>query len=425
MFDSLIYIFFAATSIWTLLNPSGVLPATLLVAILILLVLVLRGLYLSNIRFRIVSEDVLILLFLLVSMFSVLFNVNSYTLNINHLYAEVSVMLLYYFCIKTAISNSVLSQKPSKILNAVFVAAVTIAITGIVDFLLLTQGINIADILPMGQANVVAGTGIFSRARGFFVEPTDFALAMNAFFPLLLIHTFYNRNLRRFTWLSSIYVFCLIICRSAAGIFGLFLGILFAYSVAIFSREIRLFKAVKIGIVFIGLMLLSMSVVDVVFDGFSSQIIDKILFVEESASAVARVEAYSKVYSLLSLADERILFGYGTGFLSGDFGSTSHSWYLSVLVEKGIVGCMILFTLIVFVLLRLIRMKSKLKYGLLVSFVALNAHYATQTGFYFPFIWILLVFAQLNWSEEVVSRGLSVLIKKNPSVLSCSQDEVR
>lgn len=417
MINSLIYIFFIATSIWTLLNSSGVLPATLLVAILIFLMLVLRGLYISNLRFRIASEDVLILMFLLVSTFSVLFNVNSYTLNFNHLYAEVSVVLLYYFCIKTALINSVYKQMPAKILSAVFVAAVTIAITGIGDFLLLTQGINITDILPMGQANLVAGTGIFSRARGFFVEPTDYALAMNAFFPILLQYTFYSRKMTRFTWLSSIYVFCLIISRSAAGIFGLFLGILFAYIIAVFSRDIRLFKAVKLGLIFIGFLLLSMSVVDAVFEGFSSQLIAKIFFVEESASAVARVEAYSKVYSLLSSADERILFGYGTGFLSGDFGSTSHSWYLSVLVEKGIIGFAILCTLILNVFLRLIRMKSKLKYGLLVSFVALNAHYATQTGFYFPFFWILLVFAQLNWSEEAMSRGLRVSIKKHPHFL--------
>lgn len=408
MLNSLIYIFFASTSIWTLFNPSGTRPFSLLVAILILFILTLRGLGISNLRFRITAEDVFILMFLLASTISVLLNVSRYSLNFNHLYAELSVTALYYFNIKAALVNSAYRQAPAKILNAVYTAAVIIAITGIVDYAFLTQGVNIAEILPMEQANVVAGTGMDSRARGFFVEPTDFAMALNAFFPMLLLYTFYTRSMGWVAWLSSIYVFGLIISRSAAGIGGLLIGILMALIMAVFSRDIKFLRTIKIGLLFFCCLFLVMGVAEMFFEGFWSSIIAKILFSEESSSAVARTEAYSRIFSLLSSAGVRILYGYGTGFLSGEFGSGSHSWFLSVLTENGIVGLGILFTLILYVFLRLYRMKSKLKYGLLISFVAVNIQYLTQTGFYFPFFWILLVFAQLDWSKYSLKKPLII-----------------
>ena len=59
-------------------------------------------------------------------------------------------------------------------------------------------------------------------------------------------------------------------------------------------------------------------------------------------------------------------------------------------------------------------MKSTIKYGLMVSFIAVSLHYLTQTGFYYPFLWILLAMIQLKWTnpnntnEISNSVGLSV-----------------
>jgi hypothetical protein len=411
MLRILIFVFFISVSNWTLFNPVGIFPLSLIVAIFIMLTLLLQASASLKLRFRISIEDLFIFIFLLVSVSSVFLSSidHQYNLNLNHLYAEISVIVLYYFFIKLALNYC----EANMVLKAIYVASLIIAITGIIDYVLLIQGINIADILPMEQTNLIAGSGFSSRVRGFYVEPTDFAMALNAFFPISILYAFSIRRTKRMMLLIFLYSFCLVVSRSAAAFGGLLLGFSMAFFVAIIKRDISIKNSIKYLIVPTVFLTLFLTLINIYYFNFFASILQKLSLSNENISVVNRLAAYLEMIELFMLPEANIYLGYGTGFLSGDFGRSGHNWYLSILVEKGIVGFLVISLLLLTVFIRLIRQKSIMMYGFMVSFVAIAVHYATQTGFYFPFFWILIVIIQLRWTNHHNTNDISNSVEFN------------
>ena len=323
MLRILIFVFFISLCNWTLFNPTGMFPSSLLVATFLMLTLFLKVSMRHELKFRATIEDLLMLLFLLVSFSSIFISLigHNYNLNLNHLYAEISVVILYYLCIKFALSN----VETSMVLKAVYISSVVIAMAGIIDYVLLTQGINIADILPMEQTNATSGAGIDSRARGLFVEPTDLAMAINAMFPVAIMYAFTMRNTKRLVFLILLYCFCLVISRSAAAIAGLVLGFSMAFFVGIIKRDINFITAIKYLLVPFVVLTLFFTIVNIYYFDFISGILLKLSLSGDSASAVNRVNAALEMIELFMLPVANTFLGYGTGFLSGELGYAGHN----------------------------------------------------------------------------------------------------
>lgn len=92
------------------------------------------------------------------------------------------------------------------------------------------------------------------------------------------------------------------------------------------------------------------------------------------------------------------LLGYGPGYLSENHPS-SLSWFVSVLVENGIVGMAALLMIVVYAFFKIMNIQSNIKYGIFTSFVAVSLHLMTNTGFYYPWFWLLLVLVQFDWTS--------------------------
>ena len=92
------------------------------------------------------------------------------------------------------------------ILNSLYYAFLLISFSVIIDQTFLAIGINIADYIPMETSNLLVGVGIFTRARGFFVEPTDLALGINTFAPIVLCFLLMTKKLNKFYIVLMLYL---------------------------------------------------------------------------------------------------------------------------------------------------------------------------------------------------------------------------
>lgn len=346
--------------------------------------------------------DLLLVSFLLVSLASTAINIaQGVHLNLNHLYAQFAVIALYYFSVRTAIENSSFVDQPEALIKFLYGLFLLMVLTLAVDYILLIKGVNIANYLPMEMANKPAGAGVTSRPRGFFVEPTDLGLALNAIGPVVLAHLYISKSYRLFTFTLFLFLAAHIPVRSAAALAGLSAGVLFSLTAALLASRGR-FAVPKPVLRNLGFLLL---VVVGVFFAFREVItenvmvmITKIFFAHESVSASNRYNAWRFTFSLF-LDAPNPLIGYGTGYMSANHDS-SISWVLSVLVENGILGILLLVSMVIFALLKISRLGSKIKYGFYISVIAVSVHLVTNTGFYFPFLWLLLVLVQCDWAEE-------------------------
>ena len=114
-----------------------------------------------------------------------------------------------------------------KVLKA---CCVMLFITGVADYVAGVGGVDLAKSLGF-HANSVAGGGYLVRSRGFFVEPTDFGLALNTFFPLTIaLLASQKKDMKTFAYLLM-YLFLMIVARSTGAIIGALIGLIFSLMV--------------------------------------------------------------------------------------------------------------------------------------------------------------------------------------------------
>lgn len=400
--DYLLMLFLSFIGILTLFNYSGHTPIPLVISIVLCSFLFFNLMLLGRIKYKVVPEDLLLIFFLLVSALSVLLNFNRYQLNLNHLFSEFAVIFFYYFTIKLAFSNSKYFQSRNNFYGVILLGTLIVFLCGLADFFLLISGTNITDILPMSQANVSAHVGAwFPRARSFLPEPTDYALCLNALFPIIIFNAIENGNTKKIFFLSVLYFFALMTTISTSGIVSLLLALSIAFIYGVLKNEVKLRSLLKY-IVCYGLcfMIIFYIFQNELMEIFST-IIFKLTLSEESRSWISRLVAYERGIENLRMTLLSVLIGIGTGFFSGLGEGSTHSWWLTILVEKGLAGVAIMTFLIWFIYLRISRIKSKVKYGLLISLVSMIIHYTTQTGFYFPFFWFLMVCVQHEYHMQL------------------------
>ena len=108
-----------------------------------------------------------------------------------------------------------------------------------------------------------------------------------------------------------------------------------------------------------------------------------------------RVEFWENTINLFNNSS-KIFTGFGTGFTT--LNQKTFNWYLTILIENGIFGFLIILSLIFYTFFKIYRINNSIKFAFYISFSSATLHLATQTGFYYPFLWILLVLVQLDWN---------------------------
>ena len=119
-----------------------------------------------------------------------------------------------------------------------------------------------------------------------------------------------------------------------------------------------------------------------------------------SVSASSRIDRWVFVIEYFFNSNlQNMLFGYGPGYESagGLEGGTTVNWYLGILVDYGLLGLLLMGLIFISSLRNILssdhhNMKFSMTLCLIFCFINLLAH----TGFYFPFLWIILVLSNLT-----------------------------
>lgn len=399
---NLLFLFFISTGFHTLFNPGGVLPFSLIFGLLITFNLFFFTNYTINTTIPKFSFlDILLFSFLLNSIVSYLLS-NSIR-NINHLYSHFTVILIFYYALRLFISINRHFLSNYMILNSLYYAFLLISFSVIIDQTFLAIGINIADYIPMETSNLLVGVGIFTRARGFFVEPTDLALGINTFAPIVLCFLIMTKKLNKFYIVLMLYLLILILTRSTAGFVEIFAGIFICLIDIFFNflfKKNFSFKFSKKGLNQIILLIIVLTCIFfILIEPLSTafnEAYQKLNFTKESSGDVRAVYWDETLNSFLN--SKNIFTGFGTGYTS--FNQKTFNWYLTVLIENGLIGFSILTLLFILLFKKIISLKTNLKYGFYIAAISAILHLTTQTGFYYPFLWLIIVLAQINWDQQ-------------------------
>lgn len=353
------------------------------------------------------SIDYLLIIFLTYSVFTSLLNSGSNSININHLVAEFSIVILYYFVPVVFVENFAKSIATDDLVKMMKVSCAMLFITGVSDYVAGVGGVDLAKSLGF-HANSVAGDGYLVRSRGFFVEPSDFGLALNTFFPLTIaLLASQKKGLQPFGYLLM-YLFLMAIARSTAAIIGALIGLIFS----LIFLKVRFLSSKRVMFSGVALVIVCLPLLGVLTE-ILSVVIMKASFSGDSLSATGRSTSYLAYISHFDLSSLNFLVGEGTGFVSGHNLPSTLSWLLSIYVEKGVFGVLLYIGISLFAFVRILKFRHyHVSVGLLITLVAVVIHLATQTGFYLPFYWISLFFVRMNW-ENILQFSSNTRLEKH------------
>jgi hypothetical protein len=389
----LLIVYVCSFAFYTLLNSSGIAPLTLFVAFAMMIFILVSAKHLYVPNFNI--NDVLILFILIITLLSFLFSSES-SLNANYLLAYLYVVLAYYLTQRVIIYNLNIRSLGFVPFKGLYFLFVIIVITGILDYFLLINGINIRELLDLTKANKLAGTGIFVRPTGFFVEPTDYALFLSATFPFAFIYLnvfqkYDKKNKFIIFYYFLLFFALLVLTRSAAAVAGIIIGLALIALDFILRYNYKLRFLVKLCNIYSIIFIFFVSLLFIFDLPFLSDVIEiifsKIFLSDEMASANNRYFAWSRAINLF-LDSPNVIIGYGTGYLSGTKVSAI-SWHLSLLVDNGIISIALLSIIHVYTYYLIFRLDPLFRYALYVSYTVLSVGLFTNTGFYFPLFWFI------------------------------------
>lgn len=371
--NSLAIIFVGSFAFWNVFNP-GTLPLYLFICLFLMMS------NFGHVTSTLLSKEYAPVFFLfLTSSFlaTPLLAISTQdAINVNHIVSDLFVFGLFVPVSALAYKRIIETGK----LDAFFYVQCVFMLTLLLEWTLGTRDIFLNDVLGF-HSNRPAGNGLFYRAKGFFPEPGDAAVASLFFCILSLFHT----GSRRKRILSlGFFIFSLVITRSAtiaAVTFVIFLGYILTNFISFrrFNPK-RVFQNVGL-VCLLVLLIAQFSILPEILQ----TVIDKLLFSANSTSASRRGDAYTFFLEFFgNQTFMQMLFGRGTGFISENFEFSALSWLLTLLIEKGLI---FLSAFVACLLLMMIAAIYNSDRPLLAIFLMLASGLPlmVQTGYYFPF----------------------------------------
>jgi len=366
-------------------------------------------LYLANIRnaYKFTKSDFFLFLFLASVFISFLINSPHFISNkpINHLVAYSFCVLVYYFISKNIVVKIIKKVHWEVLLGYLAFGVLISSIYCIIEFALSNfYEISLDKYIPRAEIQDYQPTiGSIIRARSFVEESGHYAFYLEALGPLAI---YYFRNIFNYKVLGIgiilIIVISFLLCFSVAGYIAVILGFLL-------SGLMGKFKVSKI---VLSILILSLVVftVDYYMDlyigqGVIQNVIDR--FDGSSSGEERQGRALSAIQLIKSAGILNLIIGFGPAAYDTLHVDPVLSLYLLLFFELGFLG-LLFFVLFIISIYRIgksfsmIEDSSNFKRYLNFSFVAILVHFFAIHNYFYPFLWVFLIFYQVGLKEKHV-----------------------
>jgi hypothetical protein len=424
---AILFLFFVSLFFYTPFNYYGIMPICLIISAILLLTLFLKNIKIPKINL----VDISLFSFLIYLPINATINIDQIFFNYNHLFAYYAVIILYYFTLRLWIFNY-LGNNFNLTLNYLSIGFILICLSGIIDYALMQNWIFLHDYFPMPESNtLISGIvnhkdnwerTIWSRARGFYTEPTLLAYAIASLGPIVLQYNLKYKSSNTFIFILLLFIIALILSRSVTAFvaigFALIAAIILSIDEITINNKVKstsfiiLFSALLLTI----LLTLFLALYNATGDSYLSNIFNYLthyfdvlsrkfigLFNEElntstSNSSIERSERWLFTISYI-LNSNNMLFGFGPGFESagGLQGGSTLNWWLNIILDYGFIGFAIILFSILGAFYNIFINHSEMKYSLFMSLIISVIYLITHTGFYFPNLWIILVLSGIKF----------------------------
>ena len=385
-------LYLASFAFFAFANFGGYIPLSTYFISILFIIFCLKILYSDKIFFlKLDIADKFLLAFIFISVISFIFSSRD-DLNFNHIFSHLFVFSFFYFFVKFYLLNSIKLNFAETISNYVSIVFYLIIITSIIDYLFFGFGINLANVLPLATRNIVFGESWGVRARGFFVEPTDLALALNVYGTLFIGFKYFFNKKKEALIGGVLYIVVLLLTRSSSGFFEIFASLIVIFFwVLLFPQNrsfIISFRIVKQLFAFT----IVLFVLYIIFaDTFNLTMLEfsrKFDFINSNfEGGDVRVEYWVEAVSLIKSFDlYEILFGIGTGFTSWNL--KTFNWYLTIFIENGVIGVLFIFIFFFLKIIKCFSIISNLKFFYFIAIFSIFLHLFSQVGYFYPYVWL-------------------------------------
>jgi len=351
-------------------------------------------------------DILIILLFLFLTVFSFLINGVGNSKSFNHTIAYLSTFLLFYITIKFILFNSTDKNKLfEKVLKVITYTSLFSGVYAIIEFMSSNIfGVNLNDYIPRPteteayyQALVL---GAYYRARGFAPESGHFAFMMEMFSPLAVYYMYFSGFCRWNKVLkASIFIILLlsiIFTVSTASFVIIPLAILFAS--VFYLKNIWIY--IKNHTIKFALGTTIFSVVILLFNYYLSFYAFIILSISDKMDSNSfddrqnRINFFYENFFKLDFIHKLVGTGAaGYDILGFDESNAILSLYYSITFELGFVGLFLLLLLFIYILYHTIRIKSPIRFFLLIAVTSGIMHYIFIANFWYPWFWFIAAFS--------------------------------
>lgn len=314
--------------------------------------------------------------------------------NINHLVAYTTVVGLYYFFVKFLFAvDATFARYEARLRMALAFSVLLVsgyAMLEFIDMNVTPLGVTALVRFPEQQATYRPLFIVFVRARGFMGESGMLALFLNAFVPMSFVF------LRRRLGATPAVLFLLVIAAgfavtfSAAGLAFIAAGLLVAVAMYVYDRGV-VFVPLRWTLVLMSLLVLTGTIALQIPGVVWSQIGSK-LTLADPTSAGDRLRHWLEA---APVAAEHPFWGTGIGSTSAEMGQGVVSFYLTMLKEAGLPSLILIACFLYAVSREILSLprRDPYKYAYGASFVAAACHYAIISDIWYPWLWLLCVFA--------------------------------
>jgi len=350
-------------------------------------------------------QDVVLLVFLLSLFVASWVNSDIFGLKqLDHLFSYSVVIGAYYFSARILIQKT--KTRMNEIMFWLTIAVIIASLFGIFEF----AGKNFfsydADLL-VTRATVLEYNPLFAgviiRARSFMSESGNFALFLELFSPLIIMHWFRVKRSIFGVILLFVCLMALITTFSAAAVAGLSFGILVAL-IAFLAKVFVNKKLSRSGLKL--LLLLFFSIIMIMYFGsrnidnaYISGITNKLVLSYKVVDAPnSRVSKWRAVIPVIA---EHPVLGLGPGgFLSSQgSGYGIVSWWLQLMVEGGLISTTLFFIFYVSIFTKALCMNSVMKYSYIIALSAGAVHYSVISDYWLPWIWFVFIMTMMELNQ--------------------------
>ncbi len=352
------------------------------------------------------KEDLYLIAFLVLVWISFLLGFREKR-SFNHSLAYTNSILFYFFMTKYIVKVFKISSY--KISRIIYWSFFTCSFIIIADFI----GKNYFDLslrnLYTSADGRISNMDYYIRFNLFRVggvaeEPGHMAIFYNIYFGISLFYIHQRNQTASYVWITLLFLVSHFAMLSNAGIILPIIAIIIIFSI---NKIIRLKITLKQLLIILGILLsiVFISGIFLFFDVGQSSVVmeeffNKIFFNETAqySSSGQRIKQWDRA---LSNFVKHPIFGHGPGFGVNEDEEGYLSVYLTILADIGIIGFLFFVAFQKSIITKVIKLKGFVRSFLLFCVITTFLHLMIISDFYHAPLWILFLFIQLVYKENL------------------------